>query len=65
MTNEFFLGSSIPNPGTIEPLERKFPKELAGTEVMDFLKVLTYFHFLKDLASKIFSLYKEIYLKNL
>jgi hypothetical protein len=39
MSNEFFLGTSIPNPGTVEPLERKFSKDLANTEVIDFLKV--------------------------
>jgi len=39
MSNEFFLGANIPNPGAIEPLERKFPKDLAGPDGLDFLKV--------------------------
>jgi hypothetical protein len=38
MNNEFFVGSSLPNPGTVEPLERKLPKEFAGSDVIDFLK---------------------------
>jgi hypothetical protein len=38
-SNEFFCGLSIPDPGTIEPIERKLPKELAGAEGVDFMKV--------------------------
>ena len=37
--NEFFCGLSIPDPGTIEPIERKLPVELAGQEGIDFMKV--------------------------
>lgn len=33
--NEFFCGLSIPDPGTIEPLEHKLPKDI-GTEGADF-----------------------------
>ena len=33
--NEFFCGLSIPDPGTIEPLENKLPREL-GSEGVDF-----------------------------
>ena len=39
MSNDFFVGSALPNPGTVEPLERKFPKELIGTDTLDFLRV--------------------------
>ena len=37
--NEFFCGLSIPDPGTIEPIERKLPVDLAGQEGVDFMKV--------------------------
>ena len=33
--NEFFCGLSIPDPGTIEPLEHKLPKDI-GTDGADF-----------------------------
>ena len=33
--NEFFCGLSIPDPGTIEPLENKLPKDL-GSDGVDF-----------------------------
>jgi len=36
--NEFFCGLSIPDPGTIEPIERKLPVDLAGQEGVDFMK---------------------------
>ena len=39
MANDFFVGSSMPNPGNVEPLERKFPKEFSTSEGFDFLKV--------------------------
>ena len=39
-SNEFFCGLSIPDPGTIEPVEKKLPRELAGAEGVDFMKVL-------------------------
>ena len=38
-SNEFFCGLSIPDPGSIEPLERKMPREIAGPEGVDFFKV--------------------------
>ena len=38
-SNEFFCGLSIPDPGTIEPIEKKLPKELAGVDGVDFMKV--------------------------
>ena len=38
-SNEFFCGLSIPDPGTIENIERKLPKELAGADGVDFMKV--------------------------
>ena len=37
--NEFFCGLSIPDPGTIEPIDKKLPKDLAGPEGVDFMKV--------------------------
>ena len=39
-SNEFFCGLSIPDPGTIEPIEKKLPKEIAGVDGVDFMKVL-------------------------
>lgn len=37
-SNEFFCGLSIPDPGTIEPVEKKLPRDLAGAEGVDFMK---------------------------
>lgn len=37
-SNEFFCGLSIPDPGTVEPLDRKIPREIAGPEGVDFFK---------------------------
>ena len=31
-TNEFFCGLSIPDPGTIDPIEKKLPRDIAGPE---------------------------------
>ena len=42
-SNEFFCGLSIPDPGTIEPVEKKLPRDLAGAEGVDFMKVLSIF----------------------
>ena len=39
-SNEFFCGLSIPDPGTIEPVEKKLPRSLAGEEGVDFMKVI-------------------------
>lgn len=41
-SNEFFCGLSIPDPGTIEPIEKKLPKEIAGVDGVDFMKVLIF-----------------------
>ena len=38
-TNEFFCGLSIPDPGTIDPIEKKLPRDLAGPDGVDFMKV--------------------------
>ena len=38
-TNEFFCGLSIPDPGAVEPLEKKLPKDVIGTDGVDFTKV--------------------------
>ena len=38
-SNEFFCGLSIPDPGTIEPIDKKLPKDSAGSEGVDFMKV--------------------------
>ena len=38
-TNEFFCGLSIPDPGTIDPIEKKLPRDLAGADGVDFMKV--------------------------
>lgn len=37
-TNQFFLGLSIPDPGTVDPLERKVSRSLIGSEGIDFMK---------------------------
>ena len=42
-SNEFFCGLSIPDPGTIEPVEKKLPRDLAGAEGVDFMKVVIFF----------------------
>ena len=38
-TNEFFCGLSIPDPGTIDPIEKKLPRDIAGPDGVDFMKV--------------------------
>ena len=38
-TNEFFTGLMIPDPGVVDPLDNKLPKDLVGTEGIDFMKV--------------------------
>ena len=43
-SNEFFCGLSIPDPGTIEPIEKKLPKEIAGVDGVDFMKVWNFRH---------------------
>ena len=40
-SNEFFCGLSIPDPGTIEPIDKRLPREIAGAEGVDFMKVST------------------------
>ncbi len=37
-TNEFFCGLSIPDPGMVDPIERKLHKEVVGSEGIDFMK---------------------------
>lgn len=38
--NEFFRGISLPQPETIEPLDKKIPKQaLSIPHLLDFLKV--------------------------
>ena len=41
-TNEFFCGLSIPDPGTIDPIEKKLPRDIAGSDGVDFMKVKKY-----------------------
>ena len=38
-SNEFFCGLSIPDPGTVDPLEAKLARGPAGSEGVDFMKV--------------------------
>ncbi len=38
-TNEFFAGLIIPDPGVIDPIDKKLPKDLVGSEGIDFMKV--------------------------
>jgi len=38
-SNEFFCGLNIPDPGTIESLEKRLPKEIVGSDGLDFFKV--------------------------
>lgn len=37
-TNEFFTGLIIPDPGVVDPLDNKLPKDLVGPEGIDFMK---------------------------
>ena len=41
-SNEFFCGLSIPDPGTLDPLEGKLAKGPAGAEGVDFMKVFIF-----------------------
>lgn len=42
--NEFFRGISLPQPETIEPLEKKIPKHaISIPHLLDFIKVKTIF----------------------
>ena len=41
-TNEFFCGLSIPDPGTIDPIEKKLPRDIAGADGVDFMKVIMF-----------------------
>ena len=41
-TNEFFCGLSIPDPGTIDPIEKKLPRDIAGADGVDFMKVVMF-----------------------
>ena len=38
--NTYFYGLTIPDPGTIVPLERRVPADLAGAIGIKFLKVI-------------------------
>ena len=38
-TNDFFMGLSIPDPGVLDPLDRKLSKDKVGNEGIDFMKV--------------------------
>ncbi len=44
-TNEFFCGLSIPDPGLVDPIERKLPRELVGSEGIDFMKACYHLSF--------------------
>ena len=46
-TNEFFCGLSIPDPGTIDPIEKKLPRDIAGPDGVDFMKVYMLFSHLQ------------------
>ena len=59
-SNEFFCGLSIPDPGTIEPIEKKLPKEIAGVDGVDFMKVLISRFFFQDKVF-IFSFFSEMF----
>ena len=39
-TNEFFCGLSIPDPGSVDPIDRKLNKDVVGLEGIDFMKVI-------------------------
>ena len=54
-TNEFFCGLSIPDPGTIDPIEKKLPRDLAGADGVDFMKVFNILN-LECLGIKMFFL---------
>ena len=38
-SNDFFSGLGIPDPGVVDPLEKKMPKDKVGLEGVDFMKV--------------------------
>jgi len=46
-TNEFFCRLSIPDPGTIDPIEKKLPRDIAGPDGVDFMKVYMLFSHLQ------------------
>lgn len=50
--NEFFRGISLPQPETIEPLEKKIPKQASSIpHLLDFLKV-NMLHFILNTLSR-------------
>ena len=59
-SNEFFCGLSIPDPGTIEPIEKKLPKEIAGVDGVDFMKVLISRFFFK-IRFQFFPFFSEMF----
>ena len=60
-SNEFFCGLSIPDPGTIEPIEKKLPKEIAGVDGVDFMKVLISRFFFQDKFSIFAIFFSEMF----
>ena len=59
-TNEFFCGLSIPDPGTIDPIEKKLPRDIAGADGVDFMKVVMFSIPLRKIESSLSSLRKPI-----
>ena len=62
-SNEFFCGLSIPDPGTIEPIEKKLPKEIAGVDGVDFMKVLILRFFFQDKFSIFAIFFRNVWTK--
>ena len=62
-SNEFFCGLSIPDPGTIEPIEKKLPKEIAGVDGVDFMKVLISRFFCQDKFSIFAIFFRNVWTK--
>ena len=62
-SNEFFCGLSIPDPGTIEPIEKKLPKEIAGVDGVDFMKVLISRFFFQDKFSIFAFFFRNVWTK--
>ena len=60
-SNEFFCGLSIPDPGTIEPIEKKLPKEIAGVDGVDFMKVLIFKDFFFKISFQFLQFFPEMF----
>ena len=60
-SNEFFCGLSIPDPGTVDPLEGKLARGPAGSEGVDFMKVIILLLLIFQLVIYFFIDVSEVY----